>query len=356
MWKQSLAAVAALGMLVATSHAQVVVEVEAEVDKAADAKGDKPAEVRAYAVQLDDSGATAAFQLRDLAVPFWVGGDMGKYYVGVQCHPASATLRAQLELDKNAGLVVAHVAKDGPAAKAGIEQHDVLLTIGDANVANQRQLSEQIEKSEGKAIKFKLMRAGKEKAIEVTPAERKKVAAPKTEALPTEEAVKKALEWIKKHQAEGPGGAPLKLRMLGPGVVVGGDVRLGGGDIPKGLSVSVTRTVGEPAKITVKQGDKTWEIKEGKLDKLPKDLRPHVMRLMGGPGMPLDVRKLKAKPFDVDLDFHVEKLDPARVRTKVLRRHVEIDGDVKKQIREMNERLEKMRKELRELLEKQAKE
>lgn len=359
MLRQSLLAIAAVGLLVATSEAQIVVEFgQSEVKKADAKKADAKHKVRVYAVQADEKDVAKTYtEWHRFAIPFFAADAGGEYWVGVQCHPVSATLRAQLGLDKDAGLVVSHVVKDGPAAKAGIKQHDILLVIGDENLANQQQLVEQIQKREGKALKFKLLRAGKEKIVELTPAERKSFAGT-AEAMPSDAAIKKAFEWLKRHQATaGADGKPLTLRMLRPGVVVDADWKFsfGGEDIPKGLSVSITRTSGKPAKITVKQGDKTWDLKEGDLDELPKELRPHVKRLMGGPHAAFDMKRFKGL-MPLDLDIRVEKVDPVRLRAKVLRRGAEIEGDVKKQIREMNKRLEKMQQDLRELLEKHGEE
>ena len=359
MLKQCLFVVAALGLLVVTSEAQIIVQFEkSEIDKSDAKKADAKLEVRAYAIQIDGKDVPKATRWSELAIPFWVAGDTGsKYWVGVQCHPVSATLRAQLGLDKQSGLVVGHVVKDGPAAKAGIEQHDVLLAIGDKKLATQQQLAQQIQKHEGKSLKFKLLRAGKKKTIEVTPAERKGALAISGAFLPDADMKDVIIKWFGSHgPGRGPGGAPLKLRMLGPGVVFGGDFKFGVGshDMPKDLHVSITHTNGKLAKITVKQGDKTWDLKEGELDKLPKELRPHVRRLMGGPHPPLDVKVFEGhkmvRPFGVDI--RVEKVEPLRLRTKVLHRGTEVEGDVKKQIREMNKRLEKMQQDLRELLEK----
>jgi S1-C subfamily serine protease len=51
-------------------------------------------------------------------------------FLGVGVENASAALASHLALPEGEGLVVEHVAANSPAAKAGIERHDVLLRVG----------------------------------------------------------------------------------------------------------------------------------------------------------------------------------------------------------------------------------
>lgn len=48
------------------------------------------------------------------------------------------------------------------------------------------------------------------------------------------------------------------------------------GNLPDDLSVSIVKKGSEPARITVKKGEQSWEITEKELDKLPADVRKHV--------------------------------------------------------------------------------
>ena len=51
--------------------------------------------------------------------------------------------------------------------------------------------------------------------------------------------------------------------------------------LPKDMSVTITKEGEQPAKIVVKQGDKTWETTEDKLDDLPDEVRGHVQSFLG---------------------------------------------------------------------------
>jgi hypothetical protein len=81
-------------------------------------------------------------------------------------------------------------------------------------------------------------------------------------------------------------GQPFDFRSFGPGVIMGGR---GFANIPNGVSVSIQKENGQPARITVKRGDETWEVvgdDPESLKKLPEDLRPFVEQMLEG-GSPL---------------------------------------------------------------------
>ena len=53
------------------------------------------------------------------------------------------------------------------------------------------------------------------------------------------------------------------------------------------MTVTISKQGKEPAKITVKQGDKSWEVTEDDLDQLPEEVRPHVEPMLGRLVVPL---------------------------------------------------------------------
>jgi hypothetical protein len=67
---------------------------------------------------------------------------------------------------------------------------------------------------------------------------------------------------------------------------------VGGGEgvanVPNGVSVSVQKEEGQPAQITVKRGDETWNVvgdDPKSLEQLPEDVRPFVERMIQGDGV-----------------------------------------------------------------------
>lgn len=94
------------------------------------------------------------------------------YRIGVEVSDASSTLRAQLKLPKDQGIVIDRVLPDSPAQKAGFKEHDVLLTVDGKPLAKSEDLSAAVKASEGKSLKFSLLRGGQRSEIGVTPEKR----------------------------------------------------------------------------------------------------------------------------------------------------------------------------------------
>jgi hypothetical protein len=62
-------------------------------------------------------------------------------YLGVVTEPLEPALSAQLGLTEGLGLTVNHVLPDSPAAKAGVQEHDILKQINDQLIADPDQLA-----------------------------------------------------------------------------------------------------------------------------------------------------------------------------------------------------------------------
>jgi hypothetical protein len=189
-------------------------------------------------------------------------GESGKYWIGVECRDASPELRAQLGLKDDEGLVVMHVADDGPASKAGLKQHDVIVAAGQGGtphrLASVPDLIKIMDQSEGKsAVPLKIIRGGKEQVLDVTPAER-------------------------------PDATARLIMKAGPGILYAGNTFIKT-PLPDNVSVAIVRQGSKPAKITVSRGDEKWEITDGELDKLPEDLRPVVQGMLGGGPMTVTI-------------------------------------------------------------------
>jgi membrane-associated protease RseP (regulator of RpoE activity) len=96
-----------------------------------------------------------------------------EYWIGVSATPLDPSLRAQLRIPNDRGLLIAEVMKDGPAEKAGIKPHDILLKFGGKLLSDQSKLVSEIQAKGEKPVLLSLMREGKEiPDIEVTPKRR----------------------------------------------------------------------------------------------------------------------------------------------------------------------------------------
>lgn len=94
-----------------------------------------------------------------------------KYRIGVHCEPVSAALRAHIDVPKNA-LIVREVTEDGPAASAGMKQHDILVSIGDKELKSLEGLVASIQESNGEELALTVMRRGEKTTLRLKPTKR----------------------------------------------------------------------------------------------------------------------------------------------------------------------------------------
>jgi S1-C subfamily serine protease len=92
-------------------------------------------------------------------------------WVGISVGPADGVLRAQLRLPDGTGVVVTQVVPNGPAQQAGVEEHDVLLSINDKPVAGGEDLDRILHSAspDGPPLRLKLLRRGQPVEKQVTP-------------------------------------------------------------------------------------------------------------------------------------------------------------------------------------------
>jgi hypothetical protein len=90
-------------------------------------------------------------------------------FLGVGVEDVTPALASHLAIQEGEGLVVEHLVPDSPAAKAGIERHDVLLRLDDQRLLSGDQLVKLIhEKKPGETASLELMRQGKKQNVQVT--------------------------------------------------------------------------------------------------------------------------------------------------------------------------------------------
>lgn len=227
--------------------------------------------------------------------------DAPKYWIGLLAGdiPVEHVLRAHLDLPENTGLLVANVLGNSPAAKAGLKQHDILLKANNQDLHEMRDLVDMVmtEGPKKGQITLEILRRGKRESLVLKPEERP-ANAPVAQsgggaggfggaADPFGPANPEDLLQQFRDRFAAPGGPGMEFRDFGPGVIVGRGQ--GVANMPNGVSVSIQKQDNQPAHVTVKRGDETWEVvgdNPESLNKLPKDLRPFVEQMLhgGGPG------------------------------------------------------------------------
>jgi hypothetical protein len=287
----------------------------------------------------------------------------GKFWIGLRCSNVDAALRAQLGLAEGKGLIVDEVFPDSPAKKAGVQQYDVLLKIGDRELAAATDLVECVQRAEKKEIELSLIRAGKPLTLKVTPAERA-TSGPTARFLISareEDANYHQLHTlIERLQKSGPHGEAT-LRLMRPGVVVNNYRQLS--ELPKGLSISITKSGDEEAKIVVQRGDQKWEATEKSLDKLPEDVRKSVQEFLGRRQQNVAVRAVTSPPGvggTIQLNVVPKPSETTTPKYKVLPhvpgtvpmslpRYAAQDQQLQKQLDEIQKQLESLRKSVEAL-------
>jgi len=224
------------------------------------------------------------------------------FWIGAMCAPADDTLRAQLGLEQNEGLVVAQVMPKSPADVAGLKRHDVIVKVGGDAPADVHALMKAVNDTGEKELKIDILRGGKRETLTIKPQKRPEGEGPfftqlrpeafgdpqqldrareqmerareqmqkMLEKLPPGEEGNRVREWIERGRQAAPG-QPFRMHTFGPGVVMhgpGGSVAL-----PEGVKVTVKKEANTPAQIHVERGDQKWDVAENELDKLPEDLR-----------------------------------------------------------------------------------
>ncbi|HTM52877.1 MAG TPA: PDZ domain-containing protein [Pirellulales bacterium] len=238
--------------------------------------------------------------------------------------PVPKPLDAQLDL-KGEGALVVHVDPNGAAAKAGIQENDVLVAVGDKPIKNLGEVYPAFEGAEGKEIAVKLVRGGKPLTVNVTP-----------ENLPDklrrqgyiykDQSFQVEVEKIEKKIREklNDSGIDMKMQFVLPGKELPKGTLLNFGrraEFPEDLSVTIRKQGKNPAEIEVKRGDKTWNVKDDDLKSLPEDVRGPVESLLGQADLRLMLPAVKwlENPPGLEHRPHAYLVDPATPKDEAQR-------------------------------------
>lgn len=94
-------------------------------------------------------------------------------FLGVAAYPLPDPLRAHFDLPPGFALIVYHIWPDSPAAKAGIQPHDVLQKLDDQLLINTEQFTVLVRaRKPGDKVKLSIIRKGKAEVIEAELGER----------------------------------------------------------------------------------------------------------------------------------------------------------------------------------------
>ena len=182
---------------------------------------------------------------------------VSRFWIGVAGGTVPAEVRAHIDLEDGEGVLLRSIEPESPAAEGGLLAYDIVTRVDGEPLVDMRQLANAVgEAGEKKArMTLEVIRQGRPATVWVAPVER-----------------------------------PIAPR-IEPGFP---DQRFGAfrganpfamGQLPGGLSIAVTQSGDEPAKIVVRRGEETWEIEADDKEAvaaLPEDIRPFVERALAG--------------------------------------------------------------------------
>jgi serine protease Do len=126
---------------------------------------------------LSFSHAAQSWSVESREQPFaFSGEDSGtSSYLGVDISDVTTERLSALKLKEEKGVEVTMVDQDAPAGKAGIKEHDVILTMNGTSIESGAQLRRMIhEMPPGRIVSFGLSRDGQPVTVKVQLADKKK--------------------------------------------------------------------------------------------------------------------------------------------------------------------------------------
>jgi hypothetical protein len=211
---------------------------------------------------------------------------------GIVVTPVPKPLVKQLKL-KDEGVLIIHVRKDSAAAKADVQEDDVLLTIDDKPVKEPHELVIAVEDAPEKERSLKLLRAGETLVVKVTPEKPpegegpgffdKRVHVNGDQLILDIREIRELEKTIRDKVRDA--GVDLRLQFIEPGAFLprGANFAFQGRrtDLPEDLSITIRKKGKEPADVEVKKGEQTWSVKENDLAPLPDEVRKDVEGYLG---------------------------------------------------------------------------
>lgn len=107
--------------------------------------------------------------IKDVVAALETHGKVARGWLGVQIQPVTPEIASSLGLKEPKGALVASLVPDSPAARAGIRQGDVILSVNGKEVSDSHDLTRKVAQlAAGKAAAFAILRDGARQTVDVT--------------------------------------------------------------------------------------------------------------------------------------------------------------------------------------------
>lgn len=109
-----------------------------------------------------------------------------EYWIGTSVQPIPVFLADQLNLPLGKGLLIVEIIPDSPASLAGLKKYDILLKIGDKEIAEIADIGTIVDRDKEKVQPIEIFRKGEKMTVELTPTKRpvNHIVADPSEVLP----------------------------------------------------------------------------------------------------------------------------------------------------------------------------
>lgn len=259
-----------------------------------------------------------------------------KYWLGIQLAPTPEILKKHVERLKDGGAMVAGVAPESPAEKAGLKAGDHVLKINDVTISSPMQVIKIVGDSDGKALTVRLLRGLEIESLTVQPEE-----APENLISAMQPQIQ-AVPGVRVQPAK----PSQRLRFFAPGQIVPPQVRLQAleQDMPQNMMIRVEKKGDGPTNLHIEREGKSWDVTEENIDELPEDLRPIAKRYLaqGAAGNNIIIGGQDV-PF-IELQEMIKDMGPQGLpgNADFEKRIQEEMKQMHEMIRKMHERMERM--------------
>lgn len=208
-----------------------------------------------FEVEIEELDPELGDALEQIELAGWIGAEVG---------PLDPAVAAHVPVEDGQGLMVYDVLPGSPAASAGLQEFDILVSIAGTPLKDFAQLRDQIRQAKNSELSVSILRKGQQQTVQLKPGER-----------------------------------PWNPDIFMPGSV----------EIPDDVEVTISKKGGSPVTVTIRQGDQTWSAaSEEEFEELPERVVMWLFETMNE-FMPFEEEEEWEGDWDDEGEFEEERFE-----------------------------------------------